>query len=227
MEVIAHRGFAEVGVENALPTLRRATDTAEAVEFDVRLSRDGEPVVFHDRTLDRLTDRHGAVADRTAGELTTIALAGRDATIPTLATVLDELSGPVVADVKAERVTDRLVELLADYGDPLLVSSVRPELLASVGGSLETALLCGVPAVHDGVPAAGTTLAEAVGLATDLDACAVHPHHSLCTPDAVERAHAAGLRVNAWTVRSRTVAAGMRRVGVDGVIADAPEYVEE
>lgn len=76
--LIAHRGFAGAYPENTLTAVRQVTDaavagagsgsTADAIEIDVRQCGSGEPVVFHDVYLDRLTDAAGAMADRTIWE---------------------------------------------------------------------------------------------------------------------------------------------------------------
>lgn len=63
--VIGHRGAAGHAPENTLPSLRAAHHLAAAwIEFDVKLSRDGVPVLFHDDTLERTTDGRGRIADR-------------------------------------------------------------------------------------------------------------------------------------------------------------------
>lgn len=228
MDVIAHRGFAAEGPENALSTLRRASQRADAVEFDVRLASDGEPVVVHDRRIDRLTDATGPVTDFTAAELAALDADGADHGIPALADVLDALTGPLVADCKTPRFTGRTAALLRDYSDPVLVSSFRPALLESVPADLDTAVLCGpgdlVGTLPDG---ALTNVPDATSVARSVGASALHPHHSQCSPDLLARIRDVGLRVNAWTVRSRDVGDRLQRLGVDGAITDSPDYVDQ
>jgi glycerophosphoryl diester phosphodiesterase len=68
--VFAHRGGAKLGPENTMPAFARGFAAgADGFECDVRLSRDGVPMVIHDATLDRTTDRTGPVAALTAAEL--------------------------------------------------------------------------------------------------------------------------------------------------------------
>src|SRR5689334_8396777 len=72
-EVIAHRGASGTAPENTLPAFRRAEELgADMVELDVQLTRDGHPVVIHDRTLDRTTSGHGAVRRRSLDEISTL-----------------------------------------------------------------------------------------------------------------------------------------------------------
>jgi glycerophosphoryl diester phosphodiesterase len=53
---VAHRGYSAVAPENTLPALRRRVLAgATLIEFDVRTTADGVPVVIHDRTVDRTT----------------------------------------------------------------------------------------------------------------------------------------------------------------------------
>jgi glycerophosphoryl diester phosphodiesterase len=68
--VLAHRGALQEAPENTLPAFRLALEQgADGVELDVRLTRDGQPIVFHDATLNRTTDGRGLVARATLSEL--------------------------------------------------------------------------------------------------------------------------------------------------------------
>src|SRR5262245_54045936 len=85
----AHRGLHGPGVpENSRAAFGRALAQGLGVELDVQRSGDGQPVVFHDGDLDRLTGETGAVGRRSAAQLGAIALAGTAETIPTLRQVL-------------------------------------------------------------------------------------------------------------------------------------------
>jgi glycerophosphoryl diester phosphodiesterase len=69
-EVIAHRGFSAQAPENTLVALTMGIEAgADAVEFDLHTTRDGQPVLLHDSTLDRTTDRSGPVSRYTLSEL--------------------------------------------------------------------------------------------------------------------------------------------------------------
>ena len=67
---VAHRGYSAVAPENTLPALAAGVLAgATFIEFDVRTSADGVPVVIHDRTVDRTTDGTGPVWELTAEQL--------------------------------------------------------------------------------------------------------------------------------------------------------------
>jgi glycerophosphoryl diester phosphodiesterase len=71
--VFAHRGGASLAPENTMPAIDNGIRLgADGVEIDVQLSADGIPVVIHDRTLDRTTDRTGQVQALTAAELAAV-----------------------------------------------------------------------------------------------------------------------------------------------------------
>lgn len=68
--IIGHRGASALTPENTLAAFRRALDDgADGVELDVRLARDGVPVVIHDESLRRTALREGLVAEKTSSEL--------------------------------------------------------------------------------------------------------------------------------------------------------------
>lgn len=100
----AHRGLHGVGVpENSPAAFAGAIARGMGIECDVQRSFDGQAMVFHDATLDRLTDQTGPVAERTVQELGTIRLSGGVDTIPTLRAVLDQVAGqvPLLIEIKS------------------------------------------------------------------------------------------------------------------------------
>jgi glycerophosphoryl diester phosphodiesterase len=101
----AHRGLHGAGiVENSRAAFRAAIAIGHGIELDVQSARDGEAMVFHDATLDRLTDATGDVMARTPAELAQITLRGTDEPIATLPEILSLIGGrvPVLIEVKAK-----------------------------------------------------------------------------------------------------------------------------
>ncbi len=102
---IAHRALhdrAAGRVENSPAAIKAAVAAGYGIEIDLQLSKDGVPVVFHDETLDRLTDQTGPVNARTAADLGRIRLTGSTDTIPKLAEVLTLIDGkiPLLIEIK-------------------------------------------------------------------------------------------------------------------------------
>ena len=100
----AHRGLHGPGVpENSLAAAGAAIARGLGIECDVHKSGDGQPMVFHDDHLDRLTGRDGRIGERTAAELGATPLLGSTETIPTLRRLLDLVAGqvPLLIEIKA------------------------------------------------------------------------------------------------------------------------------
>jgi glycerophosphoryl diester phosphodiesterase len=97
----AHRGASGLAPENTLAAMKKALSYpfVEWIELDVQLSKDGVPVVIHDDTVNRTTDRKGRVADYTAAELAAMdagswfSPAFRGEPVPTLEQVLELTAG--------------------------------------------------------------------------------------------------------------------------------------
>ena len=112
---IAHRGlhtmkgvrgesFERHRPENALSAFESALAHGHAIECDLQPTRDGDVVVFHDRTLDRMTGRTGEVREHDAAQLVDVPLAGACEHIPRLSDLLDLVDGrvPLVLELKGE-----------------------------------------------------------------------------------------------------------------------------
>lgn len=140
---VAHRGLhdADAGIiENSLAAVSAAVAAGYAIEIDVQAAADGEPVVFHDEALDRLTGQSGPVAARSADTLSAIALSGSAAgdTITPLAAVLDCVAGrvPLLVEVKTDwtgmpAFCARIAEILRGYAGPVAVMSFDPGAVAA------------------------------------------------------------------------------------------------
>ena len=129
----AHRGLHGEGrAENSLSAFRAAKETGYGIELDVRLSSDGELMVFHDSTLVRMTGACGLVAEKTAAELSELHLGETSDVIPTFRQVLALIDGavPLLIEVKQEKgeasPVARLVELLDGYHGDYIVESFNP-----------------------------------------------------------------------------------------------------
>ena len=87
--VAAHRGWNKKYPENTMEAFRAAADLGvDQIETDVRLTKDGQLVLFHDETLERVTDGTGRVIDHTLAELKKLRVKGTGS-IPMLTELLD------------------------------------------------------------------------------------------------------------------------------------------
>ena len=93
---VAHRGYHDIKagrVENTLTAVRAAVARDFSIEVDVQLTGDGEAVVFHDFTLDRLTTGQGRLDRKTLAEIQGAPFRVSDDRVPTLAELLEEQDG--------------------------------------------------------------------------------------------------------------------------------------
>ena len=136
---IAHRGLhdrASDRLENSLSAARAAIEAGFAIECDVQRSQDGEAVVFHDVTLDRLTDTQGRVAERSMAALNALTLGPSGDRIIGLPALLATIDGrvPLICEIKSGfdgdlRLADRVAALACGYGAALAVKSFDPQVI--------------------------------------------------------------------------------------------------
>ncbi|HTN95699.1 MAG TPA: glycerophosphodiester phosphodiesterase family protein [Nordella sp.] len=139
---IAHRGLHDARngvIENTRSAFARAVAQNYAIECDLQVTADGEAVVFHDETLDRLMQVSGHVADHAAADLKSMAFKAGSDHIQTLAELLDQVRGrvPLVIELKSlwdgnEALARRAVAAVADYDGPFCFMSFDPGVVAAV-----------------------------------------------------------------------------------------------
>lgn len=229
--VIAHRGDKAFAPENTLAAFRQAADKgAEAVEFDVKLTADGQVVVLHDQTVDRTTGGVGNVAGLTLAALRDLDAGAwfseqfRGERIPTLDEVFDGFGRRLYMNVE-----------LTNYATPGDDLVSRVALLVEKHGLQERVLLSSffarnlrrARALLPQVPRA--LLAWRGWLGYPARACgwrgdyvALHPHLDDVDAGLVFRAQAAGKRLHVWTVNAEADLKNMIGLGVDGIITDDP-----
>lgn len=135
----AHRGLHGNGIpENSMAAFRLAVRKGYGIEFDVQLTRDGIPVVFHDASLARMCgdSATGGIVDYTYEELCAFRLDGTGERIPTLRALLDEVDGrvPLLMELKREgdykRTAVAADRETRDYRGLLMVESFHPLVLS-------------------------------------------------------------------------------------------------
>lgn len=131
----AHRGLFDNesdSPENSLAAFAKAVEAGYGIEFDVQLSKDDIPVIFHDATLKRMCGVDGNVWDYTLEELQGMKLAKSEQTIPTLAQALEVVGGkvPLIIEYKMDRPDVKVCELgneiLKDYQGVYCMESFHP-----------------------------------------------------------------------------------------------------
>lgn len=239
--VVAHRGGAGRAPENTAVALLNARSLgADAVELDVRLSRDGEVMVMHDPTVDRTTDGRGSVDAMGAAELErldagarftldggrTFPFAGTRVGVPRLDDLIPALGDmPMIIEIKVAAALGPTVRLLERHGavDRAVVAAADHAAVDPArGGALRT----------------GASTRDAVRLLLAPRAPAALPFQALCIPERhhgiplplrylAARARRAGAMTHVWTVNDPRAARRLWQAGVAGIITDLPDVMVE
>lgn len=227
--VIAHRGNRVGAAENTIESLRQAVELgADAIEFDIRMTRDAVPIVMHDPKLDRTTNGHGRVIDYSLEEIRTLDAAAHAPTrverrllVPTLEEVLDTFrETPLVIEVKevgAVNATRELVRRFGAEGRVLVGSSSNQVMERFYGSGVRTCA-----SVRD---ATRTLLTRRIPARRNYDVLSVTPHfYGFPVPVGMLAAAArkAGVATQVWTVNDPMRAKAMWRLGVAGIVTDDP-----
>lgn len=235
---VGHRGASARFPENTLASFRAALEAgAGGLELDVRVTRDGHPVVMHDATVDRTTDGFGAVSGMTLEAVRRLSAAGSPGEgVPTLREVLQEFPAvPVNIDIKdrglpgAEKV---VLGVLREAGaaDRVLVASADHRVLRrfrrAAGGEFDTG-------------ASRREIALFYALSRLRLERLIRPAYAalqvpvdygplrLLTPRFVRAAHAVGARVDAWTINEPGSMRELLDLGADAVMTDKPDVLAE
>ena len=231
--LMAHRGASKAAPENTRAAFELAVaQGARTIELDVHLTADERLVVIHDATIDRTSDGTGAVSEMTLADLRAFrydrthpgAFAAEAVGILEFA---DAVAFMVEHDLDlnvetksfgadAARVNDLVAATVEDAGwmPRTLVSSINHGAVAAFAVDHPDALTA-IAFVERFV--------DVVDYARRCGARVLHPHHRLVDEEFVARAHAAGLRVNAWTVDDEHEAARILALGVDGLMTNRPD----
>ncbi|MGF1562172.1 MAG: glycerophosphodiester phosphodiesterase [Geminicoccaceae bacterium] len=234
-KVIGHRGAAGLAPENTLASIRKAAAFgARWVEFDVKLSADGVPILMHDDTLRRTTNGRGKVAATAWAALQQLDAGGwfddpyKGEPIPSLEAALALLADlRLSANIELKPCKGRESETAfkalqvvkaswpADLPPPLISSFARESLIAAreVAPELPRALLVGrVP--RNPAP-----------LLAELGCSALNPAADHLTSGRVAALKEAGITLFAYTVNDPSFVASLQHWGVDGVFTDRPDLM--
>jgi glycerophosphoryl diester phosphodiesterase len=234
---IAHRGASGHAPENTLAAFRLAVEMgARFIETDLQLTRDAKIVAMHDATVDRTTNGRGRVS-----KMSLVELRGLDAgakflsvdgkshkgeRVPTLDEILEFARTAGVSfylELKESQswgFEQSLIGALRRSGEMnrAIVISFDPDVLATVK-RIE-------PAGTTGFLAEKPTT-QLIEKAKTLGVEQFLPRADRITPEQIASAHSANLRVVVWTVNELDDMRTMIAAGVDGIITDYPDRLNE
>ena len=216
--VVAHRGASRRALENSLEAFSLSlADRADMIEFDVRLSADGEPVVIHDARTGRTARENLAVARWDAARLKKVRLRNGEP-VPFLTDVLDLIRGAVPVNIESKTAGGihaalRVMDEMRYGGEVLLSSGLRVECLAA-------------RAAHPGIPCGLVTGRPS---ASDIDFCrrhslsSIHPDYRKLTVLRIRQVREAGLPLIPYTVDDEQLFFRLVEGGAGGVFSNRAE----
>jgi glycerophosphoryl diester phosphodiesterase len=215
---VAHRGTPDRALENSLAGIAlAAADEADMIEFDVRLTADGDPVVLHDARTGRTAKKNLPVASTPAARLRKVLLKNGEP-VPFLADVLELVRGriPVNIHIKTAGGTAAVCRVLsgAGYeGKVVLSSGLREECLEA--RALRPDLPCGL--------VTGRPSASDIAFCLRHSLPSIHPDHRRLTLLRVRKVKSAGLLLIPYTVDDPKTFFRLVDGGADGVFSNRAE----
>jgi len=223
--VIGHRGAMGHEIENTLPSIQKAIDMGvDMIEIDVFKIKSGEIVVFHDDTVDRLTNGPGNIEEYNIFELRKLIVDGGNK-IPMLQDVLKLIDNKVALNIelKGAGTADRVNFIMNYYikeknwsPENFIISSFNWDELKEMrkkNPDVAIAVLIGKNPV------------DAIPMAKELNAVAINPYFEELNFEAANAIHEAGFKIYTWTVNEPEDIEAMKKIGVDGIITNYPERV--
>ncbi len=235
---MAHRGGAREAPENSLRAFRRAVSMGFTyIETDIRASADGVPVVFHDETLGRVTDRVGRIRDLPFREIKKAHI-GNAERVHSLAEVLEHFPDTRFnIDIKEENAVEPVIELLGrcDYLDRVCVASFSWSRLRAVRTAFPGVVCTSLapPEVAALVSRARLgPLSVASGfLLPEGPICVQVPRRTnrvpIVTSRLLKQAHDRDWPVHVWTINDPDEMHRLLDLGVDGIITDRPSVLRQ
>ena len=243
--IIGHRGAAAVAPENTLISFERALlDSADGIEFDVRLARDGVPVVIHDDTLARTALRKESVADLSSAELSEIDVGTwfnlnrpqfaqtefAQARIPTLSNLFEMLKDSDALFYLEMKCTpeDRSL-LVAEVAKLIQAHSLMHRTVVE---SFDHGAIAEIKRIDSGFRTAALfdrrlkrlviSTRRMIEITRFCGAEEIAPHHSLVTRNTVEHAARRGLKTVVWTVDNTDWIEPAIKEGIHAIITNNP-----
>lgn len=223
--VIGHRGAMGHETENTITSIQKALDLGvDMIEIDVFKIKSGEIVVFHDDTLERLTNGKGKIEEYTFTELRKLVVTGNHK-IPLLTDVLDVIDAQVPLNIElkgantAKEVNTIVLEYVKDKDWALsdfIISSFNWDelrIMRDTNSNISIAVLTEENPV------------DAITIAKELHAEAINPNFKMLSLEIANTIRDAGFKIYTWTVNEPNEINGAKIWAVDGIITNFPERV--
>jgi len=216
---IGHRGARAYEPENTLRSFQKAIELGvDAVELDVRKTKDNEIVVIHNVDVNKTTDGSGSVSELTLEEIKRF-VTEKGEKIPTLEEVLDSVGKRVkiLVELKETGIEEQVLGLIRGKGliENVVIISFHEDALRKVR-ELDGEVATGLIYVRHKNP---------IRAALELKAEYLLSLYRFTHSANVKKAHEKGLKVIVWTINNEEEVAEYRKKGVDGIATDRPDIL--
>jgi glycerophosphoryl diester phosphodiesterase len=216
---IGHRGARAYEPENTIRSFKRAIELGvDAVELDIRKTKDNKLVVIHNADVNKTTDGNGAVNELTLEEIKRLNTE-KGEKIPTLEEVLDAVGKQVkmLVELKETGTGEQVLDLIRKKGltENVIIVSFHEDALRKVR-ELNDEVATGLIYVRHKNP---------IQAALDLKAEYLLPLYRFTHSANVKKAHEKGLKVIVWTINNKEEVAEYKKKGVDGIASDNPDIL--
>lgn len=218
--IIAHRGASFYEPENTISSVKKAIELkADAVEVDVRLSRDGFPVIIHDSTVDRITGNKGQVRKMTVNELKRLKVGNKE-NIALLNEIIDIVKGKavLVLDLKEPEVIGPSLKIVEEKNmiENTILISEDPNILRKLSSMIEKSCYLGFSYSQN---------VHLPSIINGLRIFMVSPHYSLVSKNTVDLMHKSGVKIVPWGANDVNLLKDLLTMEVDGIITDRPDLI--
>ena len=213
--VIGHRGARGHLAENTLPSIAKALELGvDGIEIDVFRCASEELVVFHDQTLEKLTNATGYIEQLDLDSIRNIEVLN-GFTIPTLEEVLNLINGRAMLNIELKGsqtaiLTDQMLQTFFEKetwsAEKILISSFDWEelkLFYEVNQKVPIAILTEDDPL------------DALPIAKELNAVAINPNYKSLNKENLTKIHKKGLKIYPWTVNQPEEISALLALGVD------------
>ena len=221
---IGHRGAKGHIAENTIASIRKAIELgADGIEIDVFLCKSGEIVLFHDKTLEKLTNGDGNIEDKNLEELRKLKVLNSSYSIPTLEEVLKSIDKDVFLNIelKGRNTAQGSLDLIRKY-----IWKNKIELNNILFSSFNWEELKDLRSLSDKVQLALITEEDpllAIDYALKLKAVAINPNYKDLNEQNISMINEKGLKIYTWTVNSKIEIDKLKTLNVNGIITDFPD----
>lgn len=223
--VFGHRGAKGHIAENTLSSIQKAIELGvDGIEVDVFRCGSGELVVFHDRSVEKLTNGIGFIEQMSLNSIKKLNVLDQGK-IPTLNEVLDLIDGQVILNIelKGSNTSFLTHQLLNSYfkssnwkPEKIIISSFDWDELRAFY-QLNKEIKIAILTEDDPV--------DAIPIAKELNAFSINPNHILLTKLNAAKIKSENISIYPWTVNEILDINKMKKIGIDGIITDYPERV--